>query len=53
MNSNSSIKVNEEAQKTVQELQAIGHNLHNLLMQKQAFQLELKEVILHEIFFIL
>ena len=38
-------KINEEAQKAVQELQIIEHNLHNLLMQKQAFQLELNETI--------
>ncbi len=43
MTSENSNAPNEEAQKTVQELQIIEHNLHNLLMQKQAFQLELNE----------
>jgi len=32
-----------EIQKKIQELQVLEHNMHNLLMQKQAFQLELNE----------
>lgn len=37
--------LDEETQKKIQELQILEHNLHNLLMQKQAFQLELNETL--------
>jgi len=34
-----------ETQKKIQELQILEHNLQNLMMQKQAFQLELNETV--------
>ena len=38
------MKINKETQEKIQELQLLEQNLQNLLMQKQAFQLELNEV---------
>jgi prefoldin beta subunit len=35
--------MDKETQKNIQELQALEQNLHNILMQKQAFQLEINE----------
>ncbi len=35
----------KETEKIIQELQIFEHNLHNLLLQKQAFQLELNETL--------
>ncbi len=39
------MNIDKETQKTIQELQILEHNLNNLLMQKQAFQLELNETL--------
>ena len=38
------MKINKETQEKIQELQLLEQNLQNLLMQKQAFQIELNEV---------
>lgn len=38
------MKITKETQEKIQELQLIEQNLQNLLMQKQAFQIELNEV---------
>lgn len=35
----------EEMQRTIQELQIVEHNLQNISMQKQAFQMEINETI--------
>jgi prefoldin beta subunit len=37
------MKINKETQEKIQELQLIEQNLQSLLMQKQAFQMELNE----------
>ena len=37
-------KLDKETQEKIQELQNYEHTLQNLLMQKQAFQLELSEI---------
>lgn len=37
------MKINKDTQEKIQELQILEQNLQNLLMQKQAFQLELSE----------
>ena len=37
--------LDKETQQTIQELQILEHNMQNLLMQKQAFQLELNETL--------
>jgi len=37
------MKISKETQEKIQELQMIEQNLQNLLMQKQAFQIELNE----------
>jgi prefoldin beta subunit len=39
-----SSKIDKETEKKIQELQLLEQNLQNVLMQKQAFQLELNEV---------
>jgi prefoldin beta subunit len=39
------MEMNEESQQSLQELQILEHNMNNVLMQKQAFQLELNETI--------
>jgi prefoldin beta subunit len=38
------MKLTKETQEKIQELQLLEQNLQNLLMQKQAFQMELNEV---------
>lgn len=38
------MKINKEIQEKIQELQLLEQNLQGLLMQKQAFQIELNEV---------
>ena len=38
-------KIDKETQQSIQELQVLEHNLQQLLMQKQAFQLELNETL--------
>jgi len=38
------MKISKETQEKIQELQLLEQNLQNLLMQKQAFQMELNEV---------
>jgi prefoldin beta subunit len=38
------MKINKETQEKIQELQFLEQNLQNLLLQKQAFQIELNEV---------
>lgn len=37
------MNLDKETQNKIQELQTYEHSLHNLLMQKQAFQIELSE----------
>ena len=37
--------IDKETQKKIQELQILEHNLHSLMIQKQAFQLELNETL--------
>lgn len=37
--------LDQETQKRIQELQLIEHNLHNFILQKQNFQLELNETV--------
>ncbi len=37
--------IDEKAQTKLQELQIVEHNMQNILMQKQAFQLELNETL--------
>ncbi len=37
------ININEKTQQKIQEIQILEQNLQNLLLQKQAFQLELNE----------
>jgi len=37
------IKLDEKTQQQIQEIQILEQNLHNLLLQKQAFQIELNE----------
>lgn len=37
------MKINKEMQEKIQELQILEQNLQNLLLQKQAFQMELNE----------
>ena len=39
------MELDKEAQERIQELQILEHNLQNLLMQKQAFQMELNETL--------
>jgi len=39
------MKVDKETQKKIQELQILEQNLQNLMIQKQAFQLELNETV--------
>lgn len=36
-------QINNDTQKRIQELQIIEQNLHSLIMQKQAFQIEISE----------
>lgn len=36
-------QLDHEAQQKIQELQVLEHNLQNILMQKQSFQIELNE----------
>ncbi len=38
------MEMNEETQAQIKELQAVEQNMQSILMQKQAFQLELSEV---------
>ena len=38
------MKIDAETGKKIQELQILEQNLQNLLMQKQAFQIELNEI---------
>ncbi len=37
------MEIDEKTQEKIQEIQILEQNLHNLLLQKQAFQLELNE----------
>lgn len=39
------MEIDKETQQRIQEIQILEHNLHNLMMQKQAFQLELNETL--------
>ncbi len=39
------MELDKESQEKLQELQILEHNLQNILMQKQAFQLELNETV--------
>ena len=36
-------KIDQDTQQKIQELQVLEHNMQNLLMQKQAFQMEINE----------
>ena len=38
------MKISKETQEKIQELQLLEQNLQNLIMQKQAFQMEMNEV---------